>query len=100
MTIKPYVNNVSTLVEMWDSGFVRQMEPVISTTFADAISRVGYAQQAASVQFMTDFAKECKPIPGSVFRGYHWCPGPDRAEEGNFTKMMLLGSTNGEHYYP
>ena len=93
------VNKTSTSVADWDSGFVHQMEPVISTAFADAISRTGYAQQAATIDFLTDFAEECMPIPGSVHRGYQFCPGPNGDVMNNFTEMMLSGSTNGEHLF-
>jgi hypothetical protein len=96
MTIGSDVNKTSTPVEAWDSNFVQQVEPVISTAFADAISRTGYAQQAATIEFMTDFAKECVPIPGSVHRGYKFCPGPGKEDMDKFTRMTLNGFTNGE----
>ena len=97
MTVGTGIVNMTTAnVESWSTTILSRIEPVISTAFADAMSRTGYAQQAATIDFKTDFAKECMPITGSTHRHYRLCPGPSKDATGNFTNMMLNGSTNGK----
>lgn len=78
-----------TLTASLQGFWVQQIETVISTAFADAVSRVGLNLQEGSLEVFTDFAIDCSEIPKS----YHFfCLG--RLESG--FPMTFSGSTTGK----
>ncbi|KAL8745050.1 MAG: hypothetical protein Q9190_002778 [Brigantiaea leucoxantha] len=81
----------STPKKYWSNN-TDAVESVVSTAFADAISRIGIErQQLASSHTPTESVKSCQQISNK----YMFCPPPTAAEKSNWTRLEFRGMTRG-----
>ena len=71
---------------------VSQIESITSTAMADAISRVGLAQQYGTLKYYTSFGKKCSHIKFGGARQF--CPGPPPSDQ--FTLLAFNGFHTGK----
>lgn len=71
---------------------VPQIESITSTAMADAISRVGLAQQYDTLKYYTNFGNKCSEI--KFGGGRQFCPGPPPSDQ--FTLLAFNGFLTGK----
>ncbi|KAL9620479.1 MAG: hypothetical protein Q9160_004948, partial [Pyrenula sp. 1 TL-2023] len=76
--------------------FKPAIESVISTVFADAISRTGSPRQQLSPTIPIDSVTRCGLVPGSS--RYNFCPGPPGKSKDDWTLLKFQGLTTGYAY--
>ncbi|KAL9108327.1 MAG: hypothetical protein Q9227_006926 [Pyrenula ochraceoflavens] len=76
--------------------FKPEIESVVSTAFADAISRVGSFQQDQSPTIFLESVRKCGLVPGSTQKTF--CPGPPSPSPGDWTPLIFRGFTTGYAY--
>ena len=74
-------------------ALVPQIESITSTAMADAISRVGLAQQYDTFKYYASFGKQCSNIKYSGAR--HFCSGPPPSDQ--FTLLAFNGFLTGRY---
>ncbi|KAL8799854.1 MAG: hypothetical protein Q9182_005603 [Xanthomendoza sp. 2 TL-2023] len=80
-----------TPIEFWRNN-TAAIESVVSTAFADTISRIGMErQQIAGGYTPTEFVHECYQIPEE----YTLCPPPAASEMDQWTSLEFKGFTKG-----
>lgn len=74
-------------------AFKPPIESVISTAFADALSRTGSFQQSVTNTVFVECVTDCHLIPGSTHRKFR--PGPPAPSLGVWTPLSFNGMTTG-----
>ena len=72
------------------------MESVISTAFADVMSRTGSVREVESTVLQMDSVRDCQREAGS--NKYKFCPPPPTSQEINLSKLYFNGSRTGYAY--
>ncbi|KAL8950884.1 MAG: hypothetical protein Q9222_003101 [Ikaeria aurantiellina] len=91
-----HITESDTPVAYWTNN-TAAAESVISTAFADAISRTGIQrQQVFGGHTPTESVKRCQQITNR----YTFCPPPDTAELGRWTRLTFSGSTSAKSSTP
>ena len=81
----------STPIEHWSNN-TDAVESVVSTAFADSISRIGIERQQLSAGHTpTESVKSCQQITDK----YMFCPPPTAAEMSNWTRLEFRAMTKG-----
>lgn len=93
MTRQSRTTKTETKLEDWLS-FKPAIESVISTAFADAVSRVGSFRQQLSYNISIDSVDQCGLVRGSSH--YYFCPEPLAQSAGNLTLLKFEGLTSGK----
>ena len=72
------------------------MESVISTAFADVMSRTGSVRENSVRSLHVNSVKECQRQPGSTY--FRFCPPPQASHAGHLSELHFNGSTTGYTY--
>ena len=72
------------------------MESVISTAFADVMSRTGSMRGIEARMMPMNSVKECQMLAGSAY--FEFCPPPPASEAGTLSELHFNGSRTGYTY--
>ena len=72
------------------------MESVISTAFADVMSRTGSVRENSARMLRVNSVKECQRQAGSAY--FEFCPPPQASEAETRSELHFNGSTTGYAY--
>ena len=76
-----------------DQTWVQHIESITSTAMADAVSRVGLAQQYDTLKYYTSFGRECSRFKYAGPRQF--CPGPPPYDQ--FSLLSFRAFLTGKH---
>ncbi|KAL6714558.1 hypothetical protein ACLMJK_007983 [Lecanora helva] len=90
-----YTEPKRTSINFWRES-IPAIESVISTAFADVMSRTGSVREINRSVLLMDSVSECRAEAGTA--KYKFCPPPPAIEAGNFTELHFNGSRTGYAY--
>ena len=90
-----YTEPYRTSIDSWHDS-IPAMESVISTAFADVMSRAGSVREINRTILQVNSVSDCQTQAGS--EKYKFCPPPVADEARNFSKLHFNGSRTGYAY--
>ena len=90
-----YVERYRTSIKHWQES-IPAMESVISTAFADVMSRAGSVRELNKTMLQVNSVSDCQMQGGSGYYGY--CPPPLADEASNLSELHFNGSRTGYAY--
>ena len=90
-----YTEQYRTSIPKWHDS-LPAMESVISTAFADVMSRAGSVREINRTVLQVNSVSDCQLEAGS--KKYRFCPPPLADEAGNFSELHFNGSRTGYAY--
>ena len=90
-----YSNAKTQSIAYWRES-LPAMESVISTAFADVMSRTGSVREIEARMLPMNSVKECQMSAGSAY--FEFCPPPPASEAGALSELHFNGSRTGYTY--
>ena len=90
-----YTEPYRTSIDVWHDS-IPAMESVISTAFADVMSRAGSARELNRTILQVNSVSDCQMQAGS--EKYKFCPPPPGDEARNLSELHFNGSRTGYAY--
>ena len=90
-----YTKPKQTSIDFWRNS-IPSMESVISTAFADVMSRTGSVREITSKIFQVNSVNDCQMQAGSKL--YSFCPPPPASDATTLSELHFNGSRTGYAY--